>query len=421
MTKVGETTKKERKSDVRDNSKLIFAKENAIPGIITDITEHTEIEGRLKQERDMLENVTQSIGAGLVVINKDYRVLWTNNYIRKVLGDIEGEICHSAITNSDTICPDCGVKKVFEGASFDTRENFNPILFSKGSPAYWFEIIATPIKEDNGNVAAALELKVDITEKKIMQGKLADYFQKLEKTVEERTEQLANTQAKLVKSERLAAVGELAGMVGHDLRNPLAGMTGAVYYLRKNQGGKMNDTEMKMLQTIEDCILYSDKIVNDLLEYSQEIKLEISETTPKELLKTSLSKIEVPSTIKVIDATENKPKIMVDVTRMNRVFLSLARNAFDAMPNGGTLKISSKTLADSIEFTFTDNGMGMSKETLDKLWMPLFTTKAKGMGFGLAICKRFVEAHGGKISVTSTSGKGTTFTLSIPIKPRTPN
>jgi signal transduction histidine kinase len=102
---------------------------------------------------------------------------------------------------------------------------------------------------------------------------------------------------------------------------------------------------------------------------------------------------------------------------MLRVFTNLTRNAIDAMPNGGTITIRSKRDGNTVVFSFSDTGQGMSRETLAKIWSPLFTTKAKGMGFGLPICKRFVEGHGGKISVESQADKGSTFTVVLPIEP----
>jgi len=118
----------------------------------------------------------------------------------------------------------------------------------------------------------------------------------------------------------------------------------------------------------------------------------------------------------VIDRTQEKLKIHLDKEKMQRVFVNIIKNAIDAMPKGGTLTVTNRKSNRSLEITFSDTGAGMSKETLGKIWRPLFTTKAKGMGFGLAICKRIVEAHGGKIFVKSTIGKGSAFTVSIPLK-----
>jgi len=384
--------------------------------ITQDITEKKKIENELKMERDKLEAVTENIGAGLVIISKDYRILWVNNYLRQVNPSCEGKACYSTFNKLNAVCPDCGVRKVFEnGVSLDRHEYaFTGI---QGNPM-WAELIATPLKDKDGNIIAALELSVDITEKKLLQKKLKEYSAKLEQLIAERTEQLEQTQAKLVTSERLAAIGELAAMVGHDLRNPLTGIMGAAYYLKTKHSVELGAKGTEMLETMENSINYANKIVNDLLEYSRDLKLELTETTPKKLLKTTLSLIEVPDKIKIVDATENKPTVKVDAEKMRRVLVNIIKNAFDAMPEGGTLTVESREVKGKLEITFKDTGIGMSEETLSKLEgdVPLFTTKAKGMGFGLPICRRIAEAHSGRIYVKSKIGKGTTVTLTVPVK-----
>jgi signal transduction histidine kinase len=173
-----------------------------------------------------------------------------------------------------------------------------------------------------------------------------------------------------------------------------------------------------MLSTIEKSVDYSNKIVNDLLDYSREIKLELTQTTPKELLKTALGMLEVPYGVEVVDKSEAYPEIRVDLPKMSRVVVNIIKNAFDAMTHGGTLTVTSKETQGCWKISFADTGVGMSRDTLNSLWAPLFTTKAKGMGFGLAICKRIAEAHGGKILVESTLDKGTVFTITVPIQPQ---
>ena len=101
--------------------------------------------------------------------------------------------------------------------------------------------------------------------------------------------------------------------------------------------------------------------------------------------------------------------------KVKRVFINLIKNAIDAMPEGGTLKITSESAVNVVRISFSDTGSGISEEDQKKLFQPLFTTKAKGMGFGLAICQRIMEAHKGKILVESSIGKGTTFIIEIPV------
>lgn len=216
-------------------------------------------------------------------------------------------------------------------------------------------------------------------------------------------------------SQRLAAIEELAGMVGHDLRNPLTGILGAVYYVKRKYESKMDAKGREMLKIIEDNVAYSNQIVNDLTDYSRKIQLEYVDTTPKLLAKEALSLVNIPKNIQLVDLTETT-EITVDVEKMKRVFVNLIKNGVEAMPEGGLLTIKSTKANDGVKFTFSDTGCGMSKETLDKVCTPLFTTKAKGMGFGLPISKRLVEAHGGSLSFESTTGKGTAVTVFIPTK-----
>jgi signal transduction histidine kinase len=221
----------------------------------------------------------------------------------------------------------------------------------------------------------------------------------------------------LLKAERLAAIGQVAAMVGHDLRNPLTGIAGAAYYLKIKLGPVMEQRSAEMVELIEKDIEYSNKIINDLLDYSREIRLELAEASPKGIVKEALGHASIPDKVHVTDKTRNSPKILVDTEMLVRAFVNIIRNATDAMPNGGTLTISSRQTGTDLEIAFSDTGLGMSREVLDRMWTPFFTTKAKGMGLGLSICKRIVEAHNGKILVSSTEEKGTTFTVTFPIEP----
>jgi two-component system sensor histidine kinase HydH len=113
-----------------------------------------------------------------------------------------------------------------------------------------------------------------------------------------------------------------------------------------------------------------------------------------------------------------KPTVNVDANKIKRVFINLIKNAVDAMPNGGKSTVGSRQVNGRLEVSVSDTGRGISDEVLPKLFMPLFTTKAQGMGFGLAICKRIIEAHSGAITVKTVKEKGTTFTITLPVEPK---
>ena len=218
--------------------------------------------------------------------------------------------------------------------------------------------------------------------------------------------------------ERVNTIGEIAGMIGHDLRNPLTGISSAAYYLKRKYGSLMDEKGRNMLEVIEKDVNYSNKIVSDLLEYSRPIQLDLQETTPKSALEEALSHVDFPKNVQLIDLTKSTPTISIDADKMKRVFINMIKNAVDAMPEGGKLTVTSEKVNDAVKIAFADTGLGISEENLKKLFGPLFTTKAKGMGLGLAICKRIVEAHGGRISVESAVNKGTAFTITIPIEPK---
>lgn len=217
--------------------------------------------------------------------------------------------------------------------------------------------------------------------------------------------------------QRFKAISELSGMVGHDLRNPLTAIKSGAFFLRNRYLTKMDETGRNVLKSIDNSVDYSNKIVNDLMEYSSQIRLELTETTPQRLLNFSLSMLKVPEGIQLIDKTKDSPIILADSGRMCRVFVNLIKNSFDAMPKGGALVISSKRVMGNLEIVFKDDGIGMSEDALSRIWDPLFTTKAQGMGFGLSISKRIVEAHGGKITAESELEKGACFKVILPLKP----
>jgi signal transduction histidine kinase len=240
-----------------------------------------------------------------------------------------------------------------------------------------------------------------------------DEIENLTRSINGMLDKIEDNTDKLQKAERFSAIGELATMVAHDLRNPLQGIAVAAYYLKR----KVNPhtTDAKMIEQIDEDVRYSDKIINDLLDYSREIRLDLTNASPRCLLWKALSIACVPERIKLVDELTDEPTVRADIDSMLRVFINIINNAVDAMPSGGTLTIRCKAEEKMGRFQFMDTGEGIKAENRVKLFQPLFTTKAKGMGFGLSICKRIVDAHGGRIVVESKVGKGTTFNIYLPL------
>jgi PAS domain S-box-containing protein len=223
-------------------------------------------------------------------------------------------------------------------------------------------------------------------------------------------------EAELVKSQRLAAIGETAAMVGHDLRNPLQGIAGAAYNIRRHFRDTLDPSTQEMLTVIDNGVGYANGIINDLLDFSREMQLQLMPTTPKLLVRKTLKDVQMPNNITVEDTTADAPEILADEPKIRRVLDNLIQNAIDAMPGGGRLSIFSMNTQKEVSLSIRDTGFGIPEERVNKIWIPLHTTKAKGIGLGLPICKRIIEAHGGSLSFESTVGMGTTFTLKLPIE-----
>jgi PAS domain S-box-containing protein len=382
---------------------------------VKDVTEWKTMEEDLRQERDLLESVTGNTNIILALITPDYRIAWANKRAKLLTKHerLENKLCYEIFgAGASCVCPGCGVKRVYENNENLVRRDYSFLVDGKER---WSELISTPIKDKNGEVIAALEISIDITERKRLQNKLAEYSQRLEEIVQKRTDELRRTQAELVKSERLAAIGELAGMIGHDLRNPLTGIKNSAYYLKKKGQDISPEQSSEMLEIIDKCVNYSNRIINDLLDYSKEIHLALEEQTPRRLLIDALAIITVPETVKINNKLEETPQILVDPDKIKRVIINLIKNAVDAMPDGGEITLESRNAGSNLEVTIADTGCGISDEVKSKLFTPLCTTKAQGMGFGLAICKRIIEAHKGTISVKTVKNQGTTFTITVPL------
>jgi PAS domain S-box-containing protein len=268
------------------------------------------------------------------------------------------------------------------------------------------------LTDEKGNIIGTWSIVRDITQQKELQEKLQRYATHLEQLVEERTKQLKD-------SERLAAIGATAGMVGHDIRNPLQAITGDVYLAKTELASTPESEEKKnaleSLQEIEKNIDYINKIVADLQDFARPLKPHAEEADLKIIIDELLKKNGLPENVKLsVKVEKYARKIVADSSYINRILYNLVTNAVQAMPKGGKLTIHAYKEAKDIFITVKDTGIGIPEVLKDKLFTPMFTTKAKGQGFGLAVIKRMTESLGGTVTFESQEGKGTTFTVRLP-------
>ena len=273
--------------------------------------------------------------------------------------------------------------------------------------------------DENKNVVGGFGTVTDITEQKIMREKLEDAAVQLERYANQ-MECLANDRAeKLKDAERLAAIGATAGMVGHDIRNPLQSIIGELYLAKRDLGslskGETKNNLLETIATIEEQVKYINKIVTDLQDFAKPLVPCNEEVDIEGIIQDVTSTIIFPENIKFSYSVETGlSKFMTDAAFMKRILTNLMTNSIQAMPEGGKLTLQAQIQNGAVAITIADSGIGIPENTIGKLFQPLFTTKAKGQGFGLAVCKRLTEAMNGSITFETEEGKGTKFFVKLP-------
>jgi signal transduction histidine kinase len=176
-----------------------------------------------------------------------------------------------------------------------------------------------------------------------------------------------------------------------------------------------NETVKEYLEIITGRVQEAEKIVSDLLNLSRNRVADRRETTSYHLVEEALARQPAPGGITVaVKLPPDLPPLFVDPQQIGQVLANLISNAYQAMPNGGKVTVTAQARANEVSLSIADTGQGMPAETMAKVFEPLFTTKAKGVGLGLAVSKNLVEINGGKIEVESAEGQGSSFTLILP-------
>lgn len=250
----------------------------------------------------------------------------------------------------------------------------------------------------------------DLTEH--MEDEVKRYTDKLETEIRRITEALKD-------AERMAAIGQTAGMVGHDIRNPLQTIVGELY-LAKEALRQIEDSKAKLemagiLDRIEEQVTYIEKIVADLQDFAKPLKPQPRQTNLEKLVEETLRTINIPNTVKIsVRIHKSLPDLVIDPDMMQRVLTNLFINSVQAIPGKGEIRVEAKQTNDCTLISVKDNGLGIADENKPNVFRPLFTTKAKGQGFGLAVVKRLVEAQNAEITFHSERNKGTEFIIRLP-------
>ncbi len=398
-------------------SQLEIGGQKFYTAIVRDITERKQAEEALREANDYLENLFNYANAPIIVWDPQFKITRFNQTFEELTGKSAAEALGKPL---GILFPPAQIKasmkhirKTLTGERWEVVEI--DIQHVDGSIRTVLWNSATLFSSDGKTPLATIAQGQDITERKRAEQQLANYTEKLEEMVDKRTLELRNIQEQLVRQERLATLGQLAGSIGHELRNPLGVISNAVYFLKMSLPDAKNIIK-EYLDIIENEARTSDKIVTDLLDFTRIKSLDRQPVAVSELIHQTLERYPAPPSVEVtLEIAPDLPPVYADPQHILQVLGNLTVNARQSMENVGKLIISAAAQSDMISIAVQDTGMGIPPENMKKLFEPLFTTKTKGIGLGLAVSWKLAEANGGRIEVQSEPGKGSTFTLVLPV------
>lgn len=390
---------------------------NLLARAVHHAIERKRLEKEVEERRRYLESVLACAPDAIVTLDTNHRVLEWNRGAEALFGysarETIGRDLDPLVTGSDVDerREASGLtRRVLAGRSIPP---FETVRYRKdGTPV---DVVAagSPIRVGD-ELAGVVAVYTDITERKRAREALKRYSERLEEMVEERTKELRDAQEQLVRREKLAVLGQLAGGVGHELRNPLGVISNAVYFLQMTLADA-DEATREYLELIHAEVHNATRIVSGLLDYARTSPADRQEVPVAALVADVLDRHPPPEGVRVVtEAPAALPPVFVDPAQIGLVQGNLVVNAYQAMPEGGILTISAQTEDRQVALSVADTGCGISSENMKRLFEPLYTTKARGIGLGLAICKNLVEANGGRIRVQSREGEGSTFSITLP-------
>ena len=380
----------------------------ALEGILTDFTEQKEALTLAESQAEMLRIQERAMDAcvnGVLITDfrqPDNPIIYANDAIEKITGyernEIIGKNCR--FLQRDDADQE-GVRDLRDAVSAGRACRVVLRNYRKDGTLFWNELAISPIHNSAGEVTHFLGVQVDVTER--------------QQSEDGRRRELADTQEALRRSERLATLGQLSGGVAHELRSPLSVIQNAFLYIDETTENPDQDTR-ESLDEIRRGIAGAERVVAELLDYGRDSKPPVRDAcSVREVVDDALQHLVVPDSVQLeIHADEPQPSCHCDRGQIGRLIHNLVRNGIQAMPDGGRLEIHCKQRGEKACIEVRDTGAGIHPDDLEMIFQPLVTKKAKGIGLGLAISRRYAAQNDGTLEVESKLGEGSVFRLTLP-------
>jgi two-component system sensor histidine kinase AtoS len=342
-------------------------------------------EQRAENVESYNENILQCVTSGVMTFDRNGRVMTINRAAEDILritnADTEGKNCRD-LFGDDAIC--MAVRDTIEHKSFSVRLE---AALDRSTGRIWLGFNTAVLTDRQGSALGVILSFSDLTEVK-----------RLQEQMELR--------------ERLTALGEMSAGIAHELRNPMAVISGYLNLLAR----KTDPEKQSIIRDITSEINGMNRIIGDLLTFARPAALNRVKVNIKEMLDACVTGVlhATASDGRIATSLEvENQELIADEVLLKQAFSNLIQNAVEAMPDGGAISIRARH-GKNVTIEIADTGMGIARETVKKIFLPFFTTKDKGVGLGLALVHKIILSHGGRIEVESREGTGTTFTVTLP-------